>query len=87
MTAASTFDEVGATLDKVLREHAESIADHHARFHDHQTQLGAMNISLNAVRAEVLGRIDVCEVKVLQAIADIHDELRKLVRAGANGHA
>jgi len=70
-------------LDDALAQHTADIASLRAANWDFNTQLGAMNISLLAVRNEVLQRIDTCERKVLVALEDIKQLL--LSQKGRHG--
>lgn len=72
------FGEIGASIEKAIKEHTEKLKESRALYADHQTQLSVMNISLNAVRNEVLERIDTSERKMLEESGKIQAQLQSL---------
>lgn len=78
---AKQWSDVGESIREALRKHTEGISDVRARLVDQQTQLGAQNISLNAVRAEVLGRIDQAELTMLTKFAEVQAQLLSIATA------
>lgn len=84
-----SLDDPGDVLNRALREHAEAIGDSQGRLRDQQTQLSVMAISVQALRNEVLERIDMAEKTVLQQLAQLEAQLRSIVsllRSSGNGH-
>lgn len=79
---ATTLAQFADRLDDALEQHTAQIADARAGLRDHATQLGATNISLLAVRAEVLERINTCETRVLLAIEEVKQLLEQKGRHG-----
>lgn len=75
-TLPEQFANLGREIQGQLQEQTRRVTDAKTGITDHHTQLGVMNISLNAVRAEVLERINACEVKVLMKLDEMHQEMR-----------
>ena len=85
-TLPEQFEQLGREIQSSLQEQTRRVNDAKAGVADHNTQLGVMNISLNAVRAEVLQRIEMCEVKVLTKLEEVDARLAGIARQlGMNG--
>lgn len=80
-----TVNRFAEQLDDALEQHSAQIADAKQTMRDHATQLGAMNISLLAVRNEVLQRIDISENRVLLALDQVKQTLERIERKGSHG--
>jgi hypothetical protein len=80
------FGEVGATIERTLREHAEGLRDNRQRLADQQTQLGAQTVNILAMRREVLDRIETAETKLLEESGKVQRLLLDIKRSlGLNG--
>lgn len=75
-TLPEQFASLGREIQGQLHEQARRVTDAKTGIADHHAQLGVMNISLNAVRAEVLERINICEVRMLKKLDEMHQEMR-----------
>lgn len=89
-TLPEQFASLGREIQGQLHEQARRVTDAKTGIADHHAQLGVMNISLNAVRAEVLERIGICEVMVLKKLDEMRDEMRRELKdiarqLGTNG--
>lgn len=80
-----TVNRFAEQLDDALSQHSADIASLKTADRDKNVQLGAMHISLMAVRREVLERLDAMETTVLEKLDAISRQLGTNGSGGKHG--